>query len=398
MLRVWNLSLLCATFSLTILGTFLTRSGVLDSVHAFTESRASARASSRSSRSSCSVRSGSSAGAAIGCARPARSTRPSRVRARSSPTTCCSPRSRSSCCSAPCSRSCVEAVNGERISVGRAVLRPDDDADRHRAAVPHGGRAGAAVAQGVGRAAAHRLLWPAWIGTGVVVLAVAFGARGLAPLVAFGLGGFAAGAAMRQIVLATRRQGWRGLVGRANGGMIVHLGVVVIAVAFAASSSYSHSAEFLLKPGRVGIARRPHHHLPRHRTCDRGAEVDRPSKGAGRRRPGLRACPLEVPGRDEHDRHAVGAHRVARRRVPHAARRAHRRHGRGSAAGCSIMPLVVWLWIGGGLMAVGTVLAAWPGRRRRPTDPVSAPIPERHVRTPPPEEPVGEPVGAGVDG
>ncbi|TML60712.1 MAG: heme lyase CcmF/NrfE family subunit, partial [Actinobacteria bacterium] len=38
MLRVWNLSLLLATFSLTILGTFLTRSGVLDSVHAFTES------------------------------------------------------------------------------------------------------------------------------------------------------------------------------------------------------------------------------------------------------------------------------------------------------------------------------------------------------------------------
>jgi cytochrome c-type biogenesis protein CcmF len=38
MLRVWNLSLLMATFSLTILGTFLTRSGVLDSVHSFTES------------------------------------------------------------------------------------------------------------------------------------------------------------------------------------------------------------------------------------------------------------------------------------------------------------------------------------------------------------------------
>src|SRR5262249_56231752 len=38
MLRVWNLSLLLATFSLTILGTFLTRSGVLDSVHSFTQS------------------------------------------------------------------------------------------------------------------------------------------------------------------------------------------------------------------------------------------------------------------------------------------------------------------------------------------------------------------------
>jgi cytochrome c-type biogenesis protein CcmF len=38
-----------------------------------------------------------------------------------------------------------------------------------------------------------------------------------------------------------------------------------------------------------------------------------------------------------------------------------------------IMPLAVWLWIGGGLMAVGTVLAAFPGRRRNPLDPVSAP-------------------------
>ena len=40
-----------------------------------------------------------------------------------------------------------------------------------------------------------------------------------------------------------------------------------------------------------------------------------------------------------------------------------------------VKPLILWLWIGGGLMAVGTLLAAFPGRRRRrPTDPVSAPI------------------------
>ena len=39
-----------------------------------------------------------------------------------------------------------------------------------------------------------------------------------------------------------------------------------------------------------------------------------------------------------------------------------------------VKPLVVWLWIGGGIMAIGTLLAAFPGsRRRRPTDPVSAP-------------------------
>ena len=39
-----------------------------------------------------------------------------------------------------------------------------------------------------------------------------------------------------------------------------------------------------------------------------------------------------------------------------------------------IEPMAVWLWIGGGVMAFGTILAAWPGRRRRPTDPVSAPV------------------------
>src|SRR6266540_6981215 len=36
MLRLWTLNLCVATFVLTILGTFLTRSGILSSVHAFT--------------------------------------------------------------------------------------------------------------------------------------------------------------------------------------------------------------------------------------------------------------------------------------------------------------------------------------------------------------------------
>ncbi|HUF50497.1 MAG TPA: heme lyase CcmF/NrfE family subunit [Longimicrobiales bacterium] len=35
--RVWNMSLIVSTFVLTILGTFLTRSGILSSVHAFSE-------------------------------------------------------------------------------------------------------------------------------------------------------------------------------------------------------------------------------------------------------------------------------------------------------------------------------------------------------------------------
>jgi cytochrome c-type biogenesis protein CcmF len=35
MLKVWNVSLICATFALALLGTFLVRSGILESIHAF---------------------------------------------------------------------------------------------------------------------------------------------------------------------------------------------------------------------------------------------------------------------------------------------------------------------------------------------------------------------------
>ena len=35
MLKVWNVSLICGTFALALLGTFLVRSGVLESIHAF---------------------------------------------------------------------------------------------------------------------------------------------------------------------------------------------------------------------------------------------------------------------------------------------------------------------------------------------------------------------------
>ena len=39
MLKVWNVSLICATFALSLLGTFLVRSGILQSIHAFGESK-----------------------------------------------------------------------------------------------------------------------------------------------------------------------------------------------------------------------------------------------------------------------------------------------------------------------------------------------------------------------
>ena len=38
MMKVWNMVLVSATFFLCILGTFLTRSGIISSVHAFAQS------------------------------------------------------------------------------------------------------------------------------------------------------------------------------------------------------------------------------------------------------------------------------------------------------------------------------------------------------------------------
>ena len=49
MLRVWNVTLVIVTFFLTIFGTFMTRSGVVQSVHAFGEDPRAGAACSRSS-------------------------------------------------------------------------------------------------------------------------------------------------------------------------------------------------------------------------------------------------------------------------------------------------------------------------------------------------------------
>ena len=143
----------------------------------------------------------------------------------------------------------VEAINDERISVGTPYF--------NRMTTPIGLTLLFLMAvapvlpwrKASTELLRDRLFWPAWVGTASMVVALLLGGHGFAPMLAYGLAGFAAGSALRQLVLATRRQGWRGLVGRANGGMVVHLGVILMAVAFAASGSSVRQAEFTLSPG-----------------------------------------------------------------------------------------------------------------------------------------------------
>jgi cytochrome c-type biogenesis protein CcmF len=391
MLRVWNLSLLCATFSLTILGTFLTRSGIIASVHAFTEGSIGAWLLGFF---------GLTVAVTLGLI----GWRGDRLRA---PGRMDSPISREGAFLAnnvlfaafafvvllgTVFPLVVEALNDERLTIGRPYF--------DRMAVPLGVALLSLMAiapvlpwrKASGELLSQRLFWPAWAGTGAVVVAVLVGARGLAPLAAFGLAGFAAGAAVRQVVLATRRQGWRGLVGRTNGGMIVHLGVVMIAVALAASGSYDTERELTLSEGesasvagheitylgmrrteetnmdsiRARVAVDGEVHEPAINVFPQGEQrIGTPSVKTGLTRDVYLAL-LRVPdglGADSTSAAAPAEGQVVIRVI--------------------VQPLVTWLWIGGGVMALGTALAAFPGQRRNPVDPVSAPVGREPARSTP---------------
>ncbi|MGH9165823.1 MAG: heme lyase CcmF/NrfE family subunit, partial [Acidimicrobiales bacterium] len=364
MLRVWNLSLLIATFSLTILGTFLTRSGVLDSVHAFTESPIGPA-----------VLGLFAVVVAVGVGLIA--WRGDRLR---SPGAIDSPLSREGAFLAnnvlfaafafvvllgTVFPLVAEALNGERLSVGRPYFE--------RMTTPVALTLLFLMAMGPalpwrkasGDLLRHRLAWPAWTATAVVVAAVVGGLRGLAPLLAFGLGAFAAAAAVRQLVLSARRQGLAGLVGRANGGMIVHLGVVVIAVAFAASSSYGHRGEFQLRPGqsatvaghRVTYLKSTRLSYPNRKSVVADVRID----GGQVYRPRLNLFPNATQAIGTPSVKTGLANDVYLSLIRTAAE-----PGAPITLVVIVQPLVVWLWIGGALMAVGTAMAAVPGRRRRP--------------------------------
>ena len=372
MLRVWNISLLVATFSLTILGTFLTRSGVLNSVHAFSESGIGAWFLSFFA-------------VVLVVSVFLIGWRGDKLR---SPGIIDSPLSREAAFLAnnvlfavfafivllgTVFPLIIEALQNRQIAVGAPFF--------DRLTVPIGialltlmsiapvlpwRKASAETLQ-------TRLFWPMWSGIAALVASLALGAYGLAPLLTFTLGGVSGGAALRQIVLATRRQGLRGLVGRANGGMIVHLGVILIAVALGASNSYSKSQELSLVVGvpatfaghsfeltDVIEVRDDRSVSVKARVIVDGDKTYEPAItkytriGMNVGTPSVRTSlttdiylTLEPPVRQDANE--------ARIKV-------------------FIKPMIIWLWIGTALMAVGTVLAAFPGRRRKPTDATSAPV------------------------
>ena len=363
MLRVWNLSLLLATFSLTILGTFFTRSGVLVSVHSFTADGGVGPA--------LLVFFGLVVATSIGLL----AWRGDELHSRGSIET-------------PVSREgaflannllfavfafvvllgtvfplFVEAVNGSSITVGGPFF---DTMTLPLVLCLLFLMAVAPVLpwrRASGELLLQRLLWPAVAAVVVLVVCVAAGLRGFWPLVVFTLAGFAGASAVRQLVLLVRRTGWRGFTGRSGGGMVVHLGVVLIAVAFAASHAYEHQAQLTLAVGKPAT-------FQGQTIVFRGVKtVNAPGKTS-------LVATVDLNGHDYYP--AVEQFALSNDAVPSPAVRSTATKDiyltlasvpstpkAPAAIGVIVEPLVLWLWVGGFVIVIGAFLSLWPSSRDR---------------------------------
>ena len=288
MLRVWNVTLICTTFSLALLGTFLVRSGILESIHAFGESTV-----------------GGPLLVLIGVVID-RLDAPDRLAARR-------PALRASGSSRCVSREAIFLVNN-LLLVGLAAVifwgtffpliselftgrrprlrRPGSTATRRR------WRSCSSCSRGSGRcspgaasawAAARRLLaWPALAGRGAAPACCrCFTDAGLDTrsrwcmfaLASFALAAlvqeFARGAAAyRSLSRAAPTRGRSPALFARNrrryGGYVVHAGIAILLIAVAASSSFQTSRDLRLRPGPVGD-RRPLHGSPTRSRLPRSA-------------------------------------------------------------------------------------------------------------------------------
>jgi len=373
MLRVWNLSLVISTFCLTILGTFLTRSGVVNSVHAFSES---------SIGSWLLIFLGVCAfgGVALVAWRGDKLRAPGRID---------SPLSREAAfllnnllfaafalvvLAGTAYPLLVEALQDKQLTVGQPYFE--------RLAVPIGLALLFLMAVGpalpwraaTGELLRHRLLVPAWAGAITLVVALLAGAHGIANVLAFSLAAFTLASIARSMTLGVRARRRashealpRATVGtvrgnpRLYGGLLVHVGVVVIAVGLATTAGYTTRREVQLSPGQTA-------HVRGYTLTYLGREIDRSAQkttikarirvdGIGELAPAISTYPTFADGIGTPSIHTDPLHDVYLTLIsaPTSDR---------ITLGVQIGTLVMWLWIGGLIMAFGTIVALVPQRRR----------------------------------
>ncbi len=382
MLRVWNLSLVIATFALTILGTFLTRSGIVTSVHAFSQSTIGPWL-----LSFLFVVMASGIGLIAW-----------RADALHAPGRIDSPVSREAAFLAnnllfaglafvvllgTVFPLLAEAVRGSTLSVGAPYF------DRMTAplgllllflmalapALPWRATSGEVLQ--------NRLLVPAYVGAATMVFTLIVWTRDWSTVLGFGLAAFAVAAITRVTYVAVRARrradavGWARALGRTvagnprrYGGLVVHLGVVAIAVALAASGSFGIKRQVRLAPGQsVTVGGYTVTFVKLHTRAT--AQKSSVSADLAIVRDGDRLGTYSP---------AISSYRNANQGIGTPSVRTgafedlyltlvSSRSGRGRVTvGIQVQSMTVWIWIGGGLMALGTVIALAPQVRRRRAD------------------------------
>jgi cytochrome c-type biogenesis protein CcmF len=382
LLRVWNLSLIVATFLLTIFGTFLTRSGIVASVHAFAEGEIGYWFLSFIAL--CLV---FSLALLLGRSRALRS---------------------GGRLSGVASRETVfllnnllltvftftvllgtvyplvaEAMRGVKVSVGAPFF--------NRMTLPL--IAALLFLLGVGpalpwRAATPdelrtRFVVPALAGVAAIAIAAAFGTRDPYAYAAFAFAGWAAATNLGEFWRGTRaRMRAHGELaitalarlvrsnGRRYGGYIAHLGILAMAVGIAASSAFRNEVERTLRPGQTleiegytlrfdGVSAREE---PRRFVVWADmALLNRAGEPTEVMQPRLNYYrtsdqPITTP---------------AVRERPHEdlylVLMAFERDGSSVTVQALVEPLVAWIWIGGVVVGLGALISLLAGRGgRRP--------------------------------
>jgi cytochrome c-type biogenesis protein CcmF len=166
---------------------------------------------------------------------------------------------------------------------------------------------------------------------------------------------------------------------RLYGGLIVHIGVVLAAIGITASFAFATESEFTLAQGeRATFAgydlvyegqrtlRQPQRTVM---VADLAAARD--GEPLGRLTPSLNL----YPGASE----PIGTPsiRYGVLRDLYASVTAFDPGGEDATFRFFLNPGVTWLWVGGAVITLGGVLAAWPGRRR--TTPVEPPLRQRQL-------------------
>lgn len=256
--RIWNIALAIATFALTVLGTFFTRSGVLQSVHSFASSTLGPLLIGFFFLT---------VGMGVGLL----AWRGDRLR---SPVGVDHPLSKEGLFVAnnvlfvgfaivvllgTVFPLLYQAINGGQVTVGSPYFASV------AAPISVVLLILMALAPLVGwRTLDFEVLWSrlrtsAWTSLAVTSVLMITGVRKPLVLFAYFLATLAAGSALRTLrgaVVASRRKGtgiWYALRGPSAGGMVVHLGIVVLALGIVTSTSYATRSEVTLASGQSTV-------------------------------------------------------------------------------------------------------------------------------------------------